>query len=134
MQLTTFSVIAILFAILYLLNKTKKAKMVTKELQKRLLYSPIFRSQIQFFYPTCLESFIILSQCHTRNNNIKQCQNLSVLGWIQAISKLLIALFIPIFSFIHLKLNFKKLESITFRQKYNTLYNNLYPIKSSVYR
>ena len=118
--------------LLFGLIKLKKTPKLIKLIKTNIMYSSIFRGQIQFFFPTCLASFIILTQC-SKENQFKECENISALVVIQAIFKLMFMSLIPIFSFIHLKKNFFRLESETFQIKFISLYENLFPIKKSVY-
>ena len=59
------SFISIFLCALIKINKTPK---ITNAIKEKLMYSPIFRGQIQFFFPTCLLSIIILTQCDKKHH------------------------------------------------------------------
>ena len=48
--------------------------------------------------------------------------------------KLSLLLILPYFSFFYLKENYIQLEEQEFKDKFETLYQNLFPLKSSVYK
>ena len=51
-----------------------------------------------------------------------------------SIFKLFLIFVLPFFSFFYLKKNFNVLEEPEFLQKFSTLYQNLYPLKPTVYK
>ena len=54
-----FGLIMITFALVALLiaSKVFKGSPIIKKIQNKLMWSPVFRSQIQMFFPTCLATF-----------------------------------------------------------------------------
>ena len=79
-----------------------------------------------------MASFIVLTQCD--DDSGEGCTNYGPVLIMTSYLKLGFFVFIPVFSFIHLKLNFHLLEEKKFKTKFNTLYTNLYPLKKTVYR
>ena len=53
---------------------------------------------------------------------------------IPASVKLILLLCLPCFSYIYLKQNFEKLDTKEFKLKYDSLYQNMYPLKPTVYQ
>ena len=51
-----------------------------------------------------------------------------------SILKLICLLILPTFSYFHLKRNYNRLETKEFSEKYDSLYLNLFPLKSTVYQ
>lgn len=81
------------------------------------MWSSLFRSVIQTYLPTCLticEFFLSLSSAAATVSSI-----------ISISFRLLLVLFVPLFSFRHLRRRQKHLHKLKYRIRYGTLYANV---------
>ena len=115
------AVCIILFGILYKLLGSDS--WVVNKIKQKIIWSSVFRGQIQFYFPVALVVF------HHFDKGLKTDSDSMV-----TIIKFLILICLPVFSFVHLKKNYLNLENGEFYTKFNTLYQNLYPLKHTVYK
>ena len=101
-----------------LLKKIMKEPEFVKKLKKKILWNSVIRGQIQYYFPVALIVF----------GSFKSGVPLV------SLFKLACLLTLPIFSFFHLRKNFDLIENKEFGEKYDTLYQNLYPLKPTVYQ
>ena len=118
----TLEIIILVLGIIKLASKCKKSKELVDNLKKQIMWSSVFRGQIQFYFPVAVA---ILSQLKDVDFGF---------GTIQSLFKLVLLLLLPGFSYVYLRLNYRKLEEPDFQQKFGTLYQNLYPLKRTVYK
>jgi len=76
------------------------------------MWSPVFRSQIQTYYPTCLLTFAYF-------RDMDQAEPIQV---STSIFKLMLVLSLPFFSLYQLRTNLKMLEDAKFKKMYGSLY------------
>jgi hypothetical protein len=107
--------IFISFAILIvkLGQRIKMAEVVFTKLKNKLMFSSIFRSQIQTYFPTCILIFSFL---------------LAEEDLLMTSIKLLIVLGLPVFSWVFLKKYQNRVLDSDFQAKYGTLIENLAPL------
>lgn len=55
------------------------------------------------------------------------------LAFMTTLIKFSLLLILPYFSYFYLKMNYKNLEKQEFKNKFETLYTNMYPLNTSVY-
>lgn len=87
------------------------------------MWSSVLRSQIQFFFPTCLSTF----------GYFKTLNDVDSIPMTSFTFKVLLIVSLPVFSYFYLKKNHLEMKNQVFTQTYGTLYQNLKVQKSSAY-
>lgn len=108
--------VAVLSFIFVFNNKLTKKYNLVNYIKKKVMWSSVFRSQIQFYFPSCLITFSSLMEVDP--SNYKTFPGFLI--------KFLCLLFLPVFSFCFLskESNFTKVHDIEFKSKWGTLYSN----------
>ena len=92
-------VVTVLLGVYFLLKKLlKSTSPLVDKMKKKLMYSPIFRSQIQFYLPTCL---VCWEYFRTQDDKM-DFKNLP-----GSIIKLCLLLSLPVFANVYLSMNAK---------------------------
>ena len=120
------------------------------------MWAPVFRSQIQTFFPACLTSFITLRSIYKQYNlsdffeesedentearlrrDLAEANDQFIdpnpVNKTTAIFRLFVLTFLPGFSYFFLKRNKKFMKKEKFKKKYGTLYMNLKLDKFTAY-
>ena len=120
----TIEVIVLVVVIIALVEKAKRFPSLTEMIKRKVFWNSIIRGQIQFYFPVCCMVF----------KSFETFDDLDAQRSVVAVIKFSMLLYLPYFSYNFLMIHYDSLENPEFVAKWGSLYSNLYPLKTSVYK
>ena len=113
---------------LFIANKLLKNSTIVEKIKEKIMWSPVFRSQIQMFFPTCIATFSYFRYIGIQED----------LGDLPGnLIKLVIILGLPIYARRILKASFETktlLNDEAYKKKFGTLYQNMRTNRDSIWQ
>ena len=108
---------------IFIIGRVAKSSTIVTKIKNKLMWSSVFRSQIQTYFPTCLltmtafQALLLMDNDDIREMSKTQLASQSV--------KMFLLLSLPIFSYFFLRRNINNLAEDQFSVSYGTLYTNI---------